>query len=194
MPIGWAIVVIAQWLAIIVLAAIVLGTLRRVSEQAERTPQVPQLGLENQGPAVDTKLPPFTGLRSDGEILHAAQLLSEPAVLLFLSATCSPCVRLADEIAAAGLGALEGTVIAVIDPADQADVRLPGSLRVLMMPHKNVNEVFSVRGRPFAVITDGDGVVRAKGGLNTIAQLRDLAGTIVRSAVAAGADARDTGR
>jgi hypothetical protein len=52
------------------------------------------------------------------------------------------------------------------------------------MPSNEVAEVFEVRGRPFAVAADADGVVRAKQGLNTIAQLRNLADSVLQPAVA----------
>ena len=192
MPIGWAIAVVAQWLAIIALAAIVLGVLRQATHHLERLTESPLLRTADQGPAVGSRLPPFTGRDSDGEILHAAQVLNGPTVLLFLSATCAPCIGLADEISASDLAGLGCSLIVVIDPGDHGALRLPTRLRVLIMPGRQVTEVFAVRGRPFAVAADTDRVVRAKQVLNTVAQLRDLASSVARPAVAAKASDNGT--
>jgi hypothetical protein len=191
MPVGWAIVVVAQWLAIVTLAVVVLGVLRQAAPPLERPAGSPPRRMVSQGPEVGTKLPPFTGRGPEGEILHAAQLLTGPAVLLFLSATCAPCVALAGEIGVSDLGELDYALVVVIDPSDHGLLPLPARLRVLVMPGSEVAEVFAVRGRPFAVVADADGVVRAKRGLNTVAQLRNLAGPVMRTAVAATASDND---
>jgi hypothetical protein len=184
MPIGWAIVIIVQWLVIIALAAVVLGVLRQVTPHLERAAESPVRRLESQGPAVGSKLPPFIGGDGGGDILTAAEVLGRPAVLLFLSATCAPCVNLAGEMGASDLGELVNSLIVVIDPNDLGRLRPPTGLRVLTMPPSQVAEVFAVRGRPFAVTVDADGVVRATRWLNTVAQLRDLASSVMRPAVA----------
>jgi len=194
MPVGWAIVVVAQWIAIIALAAIVLGVLRQATHRLEQPAGSPRMAdrLADQGPAVGSRLPPFTGRDDNGELLHAAQVLNGPTVLLFLSATCAPCVRLADELGASHLGEPGWSLIVVIDPGAHGTLQLPTRLRVLVMPVSEVAEVFAVRGRPFAVAADTEGIVRAKGGLNTVAQLTDLAGSVVRPTVTARASDNGT--
>jgi hypothetical protein len=191
MPVGWAIVVVVQWVAIIVLAAVVLGVLRQVTPHLERAGGPPPNRARNQGPAVGSTLPPFTCRENSGEIFTAPQLLGQPAVLLFLSATCAPCMSLADEMATADMGELASSLIVVTDPDDRGRLRLPERVRVLAMPHTEVEEVFSVRGRPFALAVGGDGVVKAKRGLNTVAQLADLTTSVVPRAIAVRASISD---
>lgn len=195
MPIGWAIVVVVQALAIIALAAVVLGVLRQVTPLLDRSAEPSMPRIQNQGPVVGSKLPPFAGRDGGGEILNAAQLLGRPTMLLFLSATCAPCVTLADEISAisasAEPGELVSSLIVVIDPNDHAALRLPTDLRVLMMPTSEIAEVFDVHGRPFAMAVDADGVVRDKRGLNTVDQLASLTATVVPPAVPVRASVSD---
>lgn len=185
MPIGWAVVIVVQWLAIIALAAIVLGVLRQATPHLERLADAaPPRRRLDQGPAVGSKLPPFTGRDGTGEIVQAAELLDGPSVLLFLSATCTPCVSLADELGVSDLGEFEHPLIIVVDPDDYGTLRLPTRIRALLMPTSEIAEVFAVRGRPFAVVADADGIVRVKRGLNTVDQLKNLAGSVVLPAIA----------
>ena len=174
MPIGWASLVVLQWLAIIALAAVVLGVVRLVTPRLLQAADSPPMRMQNQGPAVGSKLPPFTGLDGSGEVLNAAQLVGRATVLLFLSATCPPCVRLADELGGSDVGELADSLIVVTDLDGYDALRLPASVRALIMPDNEVAEVFTVRGRPFAIAVDMEGVVRSKQGLNTVAQLSDL--------------------
>ncbi|HEY3902506.1 MAG TPA: hypothetical protein VGM14_01190 [Streptosporangiaceae bacterium] len=185
MPIGWAVVIVVQWLVIIALAAIVLGVLRQATPHLEKLAESrPPRRLTDQGPAVGGKLPPFTGHDPAGQLVHAAELLGRPNVLLFMSATCPPCASLAEELRAADLGEFDASLIIVIDATDYARLRPPARLRVLHMPNREVGQVFAVSGRPFAVVTDADGIVRMKRGLNTVDQLKSLAGPVMRSVVA----------
>jgi hypothetical protein len=183
MPVGWAIVIVFQWLAIVALAAVVLGVLRQVTPHLERAGEPPVARAQNQGPAVGSTLLPFTCRESNGEIFTAAQILGSPAVLLFLSGTCAPCVNLADEIGASGIAELADSLIVVTGPEDRGGLRLPDRLRVLLMPHAEVAQVFSVRGRPFAIAVDPDGVVKDKRGVNTVAQLTELTASVVPHAI-----------
>jgi methylamine dehydrogenase accessory protein MauD len=184
MPIGWAVVIVVQWLAIVALAAIVLGVLRQATPHLEKLAESPpSRRLVDQGPAIGSKLPPFTAHDRAGQLVHAAELLGGPNVLLFMSATCPPCAGLAEELRVADLGEFESPLVIVIDAADDARLRLPARLGVLHMTNREVGQVFGVSGRPFAVITDADGVVRAKRGLNTVDQLKSLAARFVPSVV-----------
>lgn len=187
MPIGWAVVIVVQWLAIIALAAIVLGVLRQATPHLEKLAESPPpRRLIDQGPAIGSKLPPFTGHDPAGQLVHAAELLGGPNVLLFMSATCPPCAGLAEELRVGDLGELDSFLVIVIDAADYARLRLPSRLRALHMTNREVGQVFGVSGRPFAVVTDADGIVRVKRGLNTVDQLKSVAGPVMRSVVARG--------
>jgi hypothetical protein len=181
MSTGWAIVVIVQWLAIVALAAVVLGLVRQGAPAAEQTAESRELLFQNQGPAVGSKLPPFTGRDGSGGTLNAAQIVGRPAVLLFLSATCLPCVRLADEIAGSDPGDLADSLIVVTAPDGHEKLRLPASVRVLVMPDKEVAEVFTIKGRPFAIAAGADGVIRTKQGVNTVAQLGGITASATSS-------------
>jgi hypothetical protein len=180
MPIGWAIVVVGQWLAIIALAVVVLGILRQVTPRLQATTAHSPARLQAQGPAVGSAMPDFTGRDRYGGIITTAQLRGRPAVVLFLSADCSPCVNLAREMGASDpVEELADALVVVIDPGGVEALELPGWPRVLAMPKIEVLEVLEVRGRPFAMAVDNDWVVREKRMVNTVEQLRSLAVSVI---------------
>jgi hypothetical protein len=87
---------------------------------------------------------------------------------------------------------LADPLIVVTDPDGLDTLRPPASVRVLIMPDNEVAEVFAVRGRPFAVAVDADGVVKTKRGLNTVAQLSDLIASVVPQEIPVSALVSDT--
>lgn len=163
-------------LAIVALVVVVLGVLRQVAPRLQATAAHPAVRLQAQGPAVGSTVPDFTGRDRYGGIVTTAQLRGRPAVVLFLSADCSPCVSLAREMGASNpVEELAGALVVVTDPGGVESLELPGWLRVLAMPQIEALEVLEVRGRPFAMAVDDDWVVREKRMVNTVQELRSLA-------------------
>jgi hypothetical protein len=180
MPVGWAIVVVVQWLAIIALTVVVLGVLRQVAPRLERAAAPPVRDLRNQGPAVGSKLPGFTARDGSGESVGGAAVLrGRPGVLLFLSASCGPCLTLATELGgldpAAGLA---GVLTVVSDPEGAGTLPFPAWLRVLTVPDGQALDILNVHARPFAIAVGADGAVQAKRMLNKMAQLAELAAAV----------------
>jgi hypothetical protein len=107
----------------------------------------------------------------------ATLLAGRPAVMLFLSAGCAPCLSLAAEIASSDLpGELGRSLIAVTAPGSESViVRLPAGVRVVTVPDAECARVLGIPGRPFAMAVNADGVITAKQPVNTLAQLTDMA-------------------
>jgi hypothetical protein len=184
MPIGWAIVVIVQWLAIISLTAVVLGVLRQVTPRLEAPagPQRPR--LRDQGPAVGTRMPVFRARDKGSEIISAELLAGQPSTLLFASASCGPCMKLARELGTVPPPAeLAGSLIVVTDPDGAETLNLPSWLRLVTMPDGECAQVLGIQGRPFAMTVDADEIVTAKRPVNTVAQLTSVAAAAVPSPV-----------
>ena len=114
MPTGWAIVIVVQWLAIAALTIVVLGVLRQMASLLERAAAGPVMRIQLPAAEVGTRLPTFASV-GDGSVTEPATLLGgRPAVMLFLSAGCAPCLSLAAEIASSDLpGELGRSLIAV---------------------------------------------------------------------------------
>jgi hypothetical protein len=176
MPLAWAIVVIALWLAVICLAVVVLGVLRQVTAHLQSAPRRPQVRM---GPKPGTPVPGFTGHDTGGMPFTGAQLRGQPSVLLFLSSGCGPCQKLAGEMRGAGPGELPGGLTVVTDPGGAEALQLPAGLRVVVDPARDIADVLEVPGRPFAIAVAGDGTIRATRVPNTLAELSMLAGRVM---------------
>lgn len=176
MTTGWAIVIVVEGLAIAALTIVVIGVLRQMSPLLERAAAGPVMLIPPSAAEVGTRLPAFASA-GDGGVTEPATLLGgRPAVMLFLSAGCAPCLSLTAEIASAGLpGELSRSLIAVIAPGSESVVPLPAGVRVLAVPSDECVRVFGVHGRPFAMAVNADGVITAKQPVNTVAQLTGMA-------------------
>jgi hypothetical protein len=176
MPIGWAVVIVVQWLAIAALIIVVLGVVRQMSSLLERVAAGTVTRIQPSVAEVGTRLPAFASAGDGGVTEPAALLGGRPAVMLFLSAGCAPCLSLAAEIASAGLpGELGRSLIAVAAPGSESVVQLPAGVRVLAMPDADCARVLGIPGRPFAMAVNADGVITAKQPVNTVAQLTEMA-------------------
>lgn len=184
MPIGWAIVVVVQWLAIAALAVVVLGVLRQVAPHLQRAAApAPPHDYRNQGPTVGARLPAFAARDAGGGIVDGGAPAGRPGVLLFLSASCRPCLRLARLLSAPDVpAALTGSLTVVCDPEGAEMLAFPAWLPVLTMSDAEGREVLGVHGRPFAVAVGADGTVTGKRMVNTIAHLTDLIATALPAA------------
>jgi len=186
MPVGWAIVVVVQWLAIVALLIVVLGVLRQITPHLQRGAAPPMRDLLNQGPAVGSKLPAFAARDAGGDVVLGKPLNGQPGVLLFLSASCRPCLRMARELGdAEAVAGLAGSLVVVCDPEGAGVLAFPPWLRVLTMSEAEGSEMLGIALRPFAIAVDAGGVVTAKRMLNTIPALTDLVRTVLPAPVPA---------
>jgi len=168
--------VVVLGVAVIVLMVVVLGLMRQVTPLLERISTGENIGrrLQVQGPAVGQPLPDFTALGPDGE-MKSSELRGRPAVLLFLSAGCGPCQRLAAEMGRRDLDELASQLYVVTDQDGQRVLGLPSHVTVLAERGKEISDRLSVIGTPFAVAIDPGGVVLATRMPNTMSQIGELA-------------------
>jgi len=178
MPVGWAVVVVVQWVAIVALAAVVLGVLRRLAPQLERAEPVKVLNPGRQGAEVGVKLPAFAARDEDGRPAGDERLLGRPSVLLFLSAGCGPCLDLARDlemISADQTARLAASLIVMTDADGLRALALRRWVRTLTISSAEGAQALGIRARPFAIAVVADGLVRGKRLVNTLAQVSDLA-------------------
>jgi hypothetical protein len=176
MPTGWAIVIVVQWLAIAGLIIVVLGILRQMASLIDRAATGPVMRILPPAAEVGTRLPAFASTADGGATEPAALLAGRPAVLLFLSAGCAPCLSLAAEIAGSDLpGELGSALIVITAPGSESVARLPAGVRVMAVPDAECDRVLGIPGRPFAMAVNADGVITARQPVNTLAQLAGIA-------------------
>jgi methylamine dehydrogenase accessory protein MauD len=176
MPIGWAITIVALWLAVIGLAVVMLGVLRQLAPALEHAGS--QGISAADGPDVGSEIPRFAARTADGQVIEETQLRGQPTLLLFLSAGCGPCEALAQEMSETDLGALADEVIVVTAEEGLAELSLPAGLRIVAELAGEVSDALKVSGTPFAIAVDPAGIVRAKRVPNTVKQLRSIAAVL----------------
>lgn len=111
----WIAAIVATWVLMLLLAIVVLGTLRRIGAVLEQAELSLRGGFEAVigGALAGTRLPPFALQTRDGEEVRSDELLSSPALFLFVDANCGPCRTLVPQLADAGR-AIDGLPLFVV--------------------------------------------------------------------------------
>lgn len=159
------------WVAVIALGLVVLALARQVGILYERIAPAGALMID-RGPGVGTQAPLFElrdllgravrlgGLRSDGR----------NTVLMFVSPTCPMCKKLLP-IAKSILRSEQGTAMVLASDGDEAEQRAfierEGLEAFPFVLSRELGMSYQVSKLPYAVLIDGEGVIRAKGLVNT---------------------------
>jgi hypothetical protein len=146
---AWITAICALWAIVVLLAFLVLGTLRRVTAVLEqvRVPVAPELGA-----AATTVVDPFELYDDQGLAITSDELLVEPAtILLFVKPECTPCSTLIEELEAVG-ERMEAIPFYIVAP-ESAQGRIlepPLGPRTLYERDESVTSVFSNAASPQA--------------------------------------------
>lgn len=179
MPVGWAVVIVALWIAFLFLAIIVFGILRQVTPHLERAAVLAVRRPEEEGPPVGSRLSHFVARGEDDQPFTEEHLLGDSNILLFSRSECSPCENLAGEMRSSDIPLMAAHLTIVTDAAGRRDFDGLAGCRVIRESAREVQEALGIRGVPFAIAIDGNGVVRAKQPINTVAQLSRLAASVI---------------
>ena len=154
----WAAAFVAQWLVVVVLAAVMVALARQVGTLHLRLGPRGALEVDTEGPALGEAPPAMPGIDDEGDRV----LVGGPGparLVLFSSPTCSICREVAPGIGAAASAA--GLTPMVLHDAD-------------------LERVYAVPGTPFLLVMDRAGVVRAKGTVNNLEQVESLVDLALR--------------
>jgi hypothetical protein len=154
----WAAAFVAQWLLVLVLAAVVLALARQVGTLHLRLGPRGALEIDSEGPALGEAPPPMPAVDGDG----GRVLVGGPGparLVLFSSPTCSICKE----------------VVPGIAPAASA-----AGLTPMILHDPDLERIYDVPGTPFLLVMDDVGVVRAKGTVNNLEQVEGLVDLAMR--------------
>ena len=169
--------VILLWLAVLVLGLLLWALSRQVGVLFERVAPMGAL-VTDAGPAVGSASPSFalSGLQSESVAIGGTQPL--PILVFFLAPTCPVCKKLIPVLKA--LLRDEGRRLQIVLASDGAALDHLGFVRqygLEAMPYVLSTELgmgFRVSRLPYAVLLDTQGVVAAKGLINSREQLDSL--------------------
>jgi methylamine dehydrogenase accessory protein MauD len=161
------------WLAVGVLALLVLALARQVGVLHERVAPLGALMLD-QGPKVGERAPIFEIKDLLGRPTRLGGLRGRPLLLLFVSSTCPVCKKILP--IALRLAREENLDLALIGDEREEDLRrlAQGLAEVQVLNAPEVGQAYKVGKIPYAVLIDPEGVIRAKGLVNNREHLESL--------------------
>lgn len=161
------------WLAVGVLALLVLALARQVGVLHERVAPLGALMLD-QGPKVGERAPIFEVKDLFGRPTRLGGLRGRPLLLLFVSSTCPVCKKILP--IALRLAREENLDLALIGDEREEDLRrlAQGLAEVQVLNAPEVGQAYKVGKIPYAVLIDPEGVIRAKGLVNNREHLESL--------------------
>ena len=148
----WAAAFVAQWVLVVVLAAIVVALARQVGTLHLRLGPRGALEIDAEGPPVGEAPPARPATDEDGSHVLVGGP-GPPRLVLFSSPTCSICREVAPGVAAAASAA---------------------GLAPMILHDPDLERDYDVPGTPFLLVMDELGIVRAKGTVNNLEQVEGL--------------------
>ena len=183
----WLISYAVLWALVVVLAIVVVALARQIGTLHLRLGPRGALEIDEEGPALGEEVEPVLASDLEGRevALGGADM---PQLLLFVSPGCDICRQVLPSVnAVAREGDLSPILVTDADERDSAAyARKVRAVPVVSSPE--AIEEFQVPGTPYVVVTDADGVVRAKGTVNNMEQMEGLVDTARRRLEAGFAD------
>lgn len=170
-------IVVIQLVLTLVLAVLLFGLARQVGVLHERVAPMGAMSSD-QGPAVGEQAPVLSAATLGGERIEigrpSAQRRSQ--LLLFVSPTCPVCKKLLP--IARSFASAERLGMVLVGDGDLAEqramIRSFELERVTYVSAPEVGMTYRVGKLPYAVLIDADGVIRAKGLVNSREHLESL--------------------
>lgn len=156
----WVVAYCVLAAAVLTLAVIVLGFLRRataVLEEAESRLGA-DAGHPSDMPKAGTSIAPFVAGNVGGDVLSSSTLLAEAAIYLFLGRECLPCRDLAAELGRLGSSPVSAPLRVVVE--DASAFQLPTWVEVLVQREREVARAFGTSVTPHAIAVSTGQVVK----------------------------------
>lgn len=172
----WIAAFVCLCTAVVVLAVVVAGVLRRVAAVLEDTAAHGHGGRPTPaGPPVGDPLPALVAQQPDGSSVTLDQL-DGPMVLAVLTSHCQPCLSVADGLAADPelMARMDGLVV-LTDGGGRDRLRLDNPVVVLADPDGRAMRGLDLPGTPFVISVGADGLVRDA---HVLAGVEDLVGVV----------------
>jgi len=169
--------VIALWVLVLVLIAAVFALARQIGVLLERVQPVGAM-ISDSGPDIGTRVPDMVLPNLNGAPLPLADPGARSRVVFFLSTTCPICKALIPSLRDAARSEADWLdIILASDGKPLPHQEMIARERLQDFPYTLSSELgmtFKVAKLPFAILIDGDGIIRSKGLINNREQLESL--------------------
>ncbi|MBA3736833.1 MAG: redoxin domain-containing protein [Actinobacteria bacterium] len=162
---------------VLLIAVLLLGTLRRISgvlEQAEARLRDAPHGPGPGGLEPGTALPAFRARRFDGGWTTDEDLRGSPALVVFASSTCPACSGLIQGLRRNGAELSIRSYVVVNSDEEVHALRLENVQNVLIQPDGELSIAFRTSTTPHAFAINRSGVIAAVSTPNNLSQLQEL--------------------
>lgn len=169
---------ILLWIVVLAMGAIIFGMVRQVGILHERVAPMGAM-MNDHGPEVGEMAPDMKVAGIDGDLIRfgGASPDRKGRLLLFVSPSCPICKKLLPIAKSFASGEKLGVVL--VGDGDIAEQReMIARHKLEGIPYVNSPQVgmtFQVGKLPYAILIDEDGVIRAKGLVNSREHLESLA-------------------
>jgi methylamine dehydrogenase accessory protein MauD len=169
---------IMLWALTLILVIVVLGLLNAVTTLRQRLGPEPGALAINDGPLIGSQAPRLEGTLLSG--VHIGRAASDhTTVLVFVSPTCDPCLRLLPQISGFVRRTPEVDLFVILQGSAKSARELVSlyeiPANVLVDTDGTITAAFGVRATPFGLAIDTDWIVRTKGIANDAGHLEALA-------------------
>ncbi len=169
--------VVLLWLAVIALGVMLWALSRQVGVLFERVAPMGAL-VTDAGPAVGQPSPSFQLRGIQSEAVSIGGPSERPTLLFFLSPTCPVCKKLIPVLKAMQRDERSRVSVVLASDGEQAEhLRFVNEQGLQAMPYvlsTDLGMSYRVSRLPYAVLLDAQGVVSAKGLVNSREQLDSL--------------------
>jgi hypothetical protein len=178
----WLAAFIILWVLVLLLAALVLGVLRRVLPLLDHLEQAQSRTAGEFGLPVGSALPAFEARDREGDAV-TADGIPRPGVVLFLDPECRPCQKLATELRSDGPNLDSVPLVLVAPDTDAGRDLVPPNSPVLLQSGHAISRAFQTSITPHAFLVDADGRLSDQAIPESIADLNLLAAKLARKGV-----------
>jgi methylamine dehydrogenase accessory protein MauD len=165
------------WIAVLVLAGIVVALVRQLGVLYERVAPAGAL-MERRGPVVGETAPAIAAALLDGGTRSVGGATGRGMLLFFLSPTCPVCKTLLPALRSIAHAEARWLDVVLASDGPRSDhAAFVAAERLESFPYVLSTELgltYQVAKLPYAVLVDGAGVVRAKGLVNSREHLESL--------------------
>jgi hypothetical protein len=179
MSTAWVAAFVVLWVAVLLIAVVVVGLLRRISNVLELA-EAGALAAGSGGAAIGglpvaSYAPEFRVFGESGDEVRTPDLVRTPTILLFMDAHCGPCEQLAADLEPA-MTEIEGVPFYVV--LNQEEGRpgwLSPAVSAVYQRHGELSQAFENTATPQAYVLDPSRFVLSKRLIGSLADLRALA-------------------
>ncbi len=165
------------WIAVTALCAVVLALVRQIGVLHERITPVGAL-VTDHGPRVGEAVPELDLTDIDGRAIHLGGAQASGTLLFFLSPTCPVCKTLLPTVLRAARDESPPLRVVLASDGDPAEHRRFVAAHELgEVPYvlsSTLGISYQVAKLPYAALVDSQGILRAKGLVNTREHLESL--------------------